>query len=78
MNGVRIYIRHAMVSAATETFYSRKGGGPVYRWCLNEKSFAWNCSRLDSSQLTTREFFTASWKTLPESLQKRLAEHYLE
>ena len=80
MNGLRIYIRDVVARSDNRiaAFYSRKGGGPFYQWQYDDKLAVWRCSRLNCSPLTPHEFCTATWKSLPLSLQARLSEHYIE
>jgi len=80
MNGLRVYIRAVVsnVDGTVSAFYSRRGNGPFYQWRFDEKVSAWSCSRLNSSELNSRAFYLASWKSLPRSLQTRLSEHYIE
>lgn len=80
MNGLRVYIRNtvAQADAGAPAFYSRKGGGPFYRWHYDEDVAMWRCSRVNSAALTAKSFDVASWKSLPNSLRTRLSEHYIE
>jgi hypothetical protein len=80
MNGLRVYIRAVVAHPDGEVsaFYSRKGGGPFYQWQFDDSLGAWRCSRMNSSVLTSRSFYLASWKSLPTSLRTRLSEHYIE
>lgn len=80
MNGLRIYIRTVVSQADGEAsaFYSRKSGGPVYQWIYDDKQAVWRCSRVSSSEITAQAFDLTTWKSLPSSLQVRLAEHYIE
>ncbi|HEY6804087.1 MAG TPA: hypothetical protein VI306_10945 [Pyrinomonadaceae bacterium] len=80
MNGLRVYIRAVMAQPEGEisAFYTRKGGGPFYQWQFDDKLGVWHCSRVNSSDLTSRSFNLARWKSLPDSLRVRLSEHYIE
>lgn len=80
MNGLRIYI----YASATEmdrgdnSFYSRRGSGPYYRWHYAKDLEQWRGSRVPSSELMPKALSAATWKTLPLALQAKLGEHYME
>jgi hypothetical protein len=80
MNGLRMYT--AASSERTPTgptvFYSRRGDGPYYLWQYEEKREQWLGSRVNSGKLILRDLLMATWKTVPNSLQVKLGEHYLE
>jgi hypothetical protein len=80
MNGLRVYIQPASASIYTDAtiFYSRRGNGPIYRWLYEEKLDHWRSSRMNTSALTSRDLCNVSWKSVPEKLQARLGEHYLD
>jgi len=80
MNGLRVYIHPASVGIYTDasTFYSRRGNGPIYRWLYEEKLGQWRSLRINNSELTSRDLCNASWKLVPEKLQTKLGEHYLD
>jgi hypothetical protein len=80
MNGLRVYIHPvgADVRAGHNLFYSRRAGGPYYRWLYEEALGQWQCSRVHLSDLTLRALCIASWKAVPTTLQTKLGEHYLE
>ena len=80
LNGLRVYVR-VIVSQRiedTSTFYSRRGKGPFYEWTFDDQCGVWRCSRLNSYELTSQGFNIASWKSIPQSLQRKLSEHYIE
>jgi len=56
-------------------FYSRRGNGPVYRWLYEERLAHWRPLRM---QTTDFKLSNASWKSVPETLQAQLGQHYLD
>jgi hypothetical protein len=80
MNGLRVYIN----PQSTETrgdygvFYSRREGGPYYRWYYEEKICQWRVSRMQSSDFSPKTLCTTNWKVVPAALQRDMVEHYLE
>ena len=80
INGLRMYIRAATPESVTgdEVFYSRREDGPYYRWSFKEALGQWHCSRMHTSELSSRELSVARWKGVPLALQTSLVEHYLE
>ncbi len=80
MTGLRIYIRlvRAETIACENVFYSRRGNGPIYRW-ICEKSFEhWSPLRMHTYDVDSSELRLAAWKSVPEKLQVKLGEHYLD
>ena len=80
MGGLQIYINSVCAGAANEhrDFYSRRAGGPFYRWRFEEESGRWSFSRVRPTILTLRGFSAANWKIVPLALQARLDQHYLD
>ncbi|HEX8142604.1 MAG TPA: hypothetical protein VF553_08410 [Pyrinomonadaceae bacterium] len=80
MNGLRVYFNPAGAEAreGQPMFYSRRAGGPYYRWLYEETLGRWCCSRVHLPELTLRSLCLASWKVVPAALQTKLGEHYLE
>jgi hypothetical protein len=80
MNGLRVYTSAVIARPEAEisSFFTRKGGGPIYQWNFDDGRGVWHCSRLHSSELTPKTFALARWKSLPLSLRARLNEHYIE
>jgi len=80
VNGVRIYTVSAsdLATPGDSVFYSRRGDGPYYRWLYEEKAARWRVARVIDSSFTRQTLSLATWKNVPEALQSRLGEHYLE
>jgi hypothetical protein len=80
VNGVRIYISAAtaIVSAGDDVFYTRRGDGPYYRWFFEKTIGKWRAARVIDAAFIRQSLSLATWKTVPEALQSRLSEHYLE
>lgn len=80
MNGLRVYTNPATEEIAIDddVFYSRRGNGPYYRWRYEEKVGQWRVSRVIAKEFTPQKLSLASWKIVPEALQTRMGEHYLD
>lgn len=80
MGGLQIYINPVCAGLTGEPgdFYSRRAGGPFYRWRFEEESGRWCFSRVHPTILTLRGFCATNWKVVPLALRARLAEHYME
>ena len=79
MNGLRLYIDPAPANrpSGRGVFYSRRESGPYYCWRFEETSGRWDGLRM-SSDFDRSYLSVASWKIVPEALQAKLGEHYLE
>jgi hypothetical protein len=88
LSGLRIYVKgsstdltvdpviegdHAKVDRA---FYSRRGTGPVYRWLYEETLATWRPCRMHTTDFNAHKLTNASWKSVPETLQVQLGQHY--
>lgn len=80
MNGLRVYINpdDADTPGSRSVFYSCREGGPYYRWRYETGLGQWLFSRVHPAELTPRSLCPAHWRKVPEALQARLYEHYLE
>lgn len=80
VSGLRVYINPVGASLAGElgVFYSRREGGPYYRWSWDKATGRWRCSRVELSVAALKTFSVANWKIVPPALRARLDEHYLE
>ena len=80
MNNLRMYVPAVDVtdSNSGHIFYSRRGNGPYYCWLYEEVKQKWNVSRVVSQSFDAHHLSLATWKTVPETLQSRLSDHYLE
>jgi len=90
MSGLRVFVNspstdlpsgigiEAQDIKVDRVFYSRRGNGPIYRW-LYEKNLAyWRALRMNPMDFNSRKLCMASWKSVPETLQARIGEHYLD
>jgi hypothetical protein len=80
MNGLRIYIdlRRPDTSRADPVFYTRRAGGPYYRWRYEELRGQWLGSRMKPYDLTVMELVSAPWKGIPPALRTSIDEHYID
>ena len=87
MSGLRVYVKSPSTSLTSgpvveendpkvdRVFYSRRGNGPIYRWLYEERLAHWRPLRM---QTTDFKLSNASWKSVPETLQAQLGQHYLD
>lgn len=75
MTGLRVF---KDLKATDLNFYSRRSGGPYYRWRYEKVRLRWQWSRMCALELEDRELVAAGWKIVPDELKLRLDEHYLE
>ena len=80
MRDLHVYVDPAGSEArgGQAAFYSRRAGGPYYRWLYAEGSGSWRCSRVSLDRTTLRVLCVARWDAVPDALRMRLGEHYLE
>ena len=80
MNGLRIYINQKTLGTwlVEPIFYTRRAGGPYYRWRYEELRGEWLCSRMHAGDLAVRELVSAPWKEIPADLKTTLDLHYVE
>jgi len=88
LSGLRLYVIASATNLASDTiiesddtkaariFYSRRGNGPVYRWLYQETLANWRPSRMQSLDFDAHKLSNASWKSVPETLQVQLGQHY--
>jgi len=78
MNGLRVYTNLEVTESqgGYPVFYSRCQDGPYYRWSYNDKSRAWQVSRVHQAVLSQRMLSTTALKTIPAPLKISLADHY--
>ncbi|HEX8176461.1 MAG TPA: hypothetical protein VF543_15330 [Pyrinomonadaceae bacterium] len=78
--GLLIYINTAGPGGPGEpgVFYSRREGGPYYRWSFESESMRWRSTRVHPNASTLRSFSVANWNLVPPTLQASLNEHYSE
>lgn len=79
MDKLRVYFSpgSAPAGSAQRVFYSRRAGGPYYRWRFEEALGRWHSSRVPPHLPTLKELCIANWKVVPPALQEKLDEHYL-
>jgi hypothetical protein len=80
MRDLRVYVDPVAPGArgARKAFYSRRADGPYYLWFYAEGSGRWRYSRVNLDRLTLRVLCVAPWDAVPNALQDRLGEHYLD
>ena len=79
MNRLRIYtsVEGTDTLFGDEEFYSRRAGGPYYRWFYEKKFGRWHFSRVHPSVSMLKALRVANLKDTPTALQTKLDEHYL-
>jgi hypothetical protein len=80
MNRLRVYFNPAGTNTVggQRVFYSRRADGPYYCWRYENKVGKWIVSRVSLSDPTRRVLSIASWGSVPDALQVRIGEHYME
>ena len=78
MNGLRIYIDLRRPDTSCAVFYSRRAGGPYYRWRYEELRGQWLGSRMRAFELPGTELVSAPWEAVPAALKSSLDEHYVD
>jgi hypothetical protein len=90
MSGLRVYVNspnpnlpNSIVieeggAKVDRVFYSRRGNGPIYRWLYEEKLAHWRALRMQTADFDSHKLASASWKSVPETLQAQLGQHYLD
>lgn len=79
MDKLRVYFYpgSAPTGGGPRDFYSRRAGGPFYRWRFEEELGRWRGSRVHPLMPALKALCLANWKIVPPALQERLDEHYL-
>jgi hypothetical protein len=78
MNGLRVYIDLKRSAALCAVFYTRRAGGPYYRWRYEDLRGQWLGSRMRAFELPVMELVSAPWKEVPTALKSSLDEHYVD
>ena len=78
MNGLRIYIDLKRFDTLCAVFYTRREGGPYYRWRYEELRGQWLSSRMRALELPEIELVSTPWKEVPTALKSSLNEHYID
>jgi hypothetical protein len=78
MNELRIYrnIEEPETRGGYPVFYSRREGGPYYRWSYDDASRKWQAGRVRPSSESPKGLASAAWKTVPVPLKRSIVEHY--
>lgn len=78
MNGLRVYINDhtAETRGGCPVFYSRREDGPYYRWSFDDSVSEWQVGRVLRSGASPKVLAPATWKTIPDRLQRSIVEHY--
>jgi hypothetical protein len=76
MNGLRVYVDLKRSNTLCAVFYTRRAGGPYYRWRYEELRGQWLGSRMSASKFL--ELVSTPWKEVPTALKSSLAEHYVD
>ena len=78
MNGLRVYIDLKRPDTLCLVFYTRRAGGPYYRWRYEELRGQWLPSRMHAFELPVNELVSTPWKEVPTALKSSLNEHYVD
>ena len=80
MKGLRIYVdlKRPDPWCRGAIFYTRRAGGPYYRWQYEELSGQWLCSRMHPCDLTIPDLTSAPWNRIPVALKNSLDGHYVD
>ena len=78
MNGLRVYTKLKPPDTTCAVFYTRRAGGPYYRWRYEEFRGQWLGSRVHPGDLTVTELVAAPWKVIPGALKSILDQHYVD
>jgi hypothetical protein len=80
MRGLRVYVDPKKPDpwCGGTVFYTRRAGGPYYRWRYEDLRGEWQCSRMHVCDLTLTALVLAPWKRIPDALKRSLDEHYID
>jgi hypothetical protein len=78
MNNLRVYIDSKRPDTLFAVFYTRREGGPYYRWRYEELRGRWLGSRMHAFELPVIELVSTPWKEVPSALKSSLDEHYID
>jgi hypothetical protein len=89
LSGLRVYVNSPDIDLPSgvailedtkveRVFYSRRGEGPTYRWLYEKQLSHWRVLRMHPEDFNSRKLNLASWKSVPETLQTQLGQHYLD
>ena len=78
MNGLTVYTELKRSATLYAVFYTRRSGGPYYRWRYEELRGKWLGSRMRAFELPVMELVSTPWKEVPTALKSSLDEHYMD
>ena len=78
MTGITVYTDLKRSDIVCAIFYTRRAGGPYYRWRYEELRGKWLSSRMRDFELAVMELVSTPWKEVPTALKSRLDEHYVD
>ncbi len=78
MNGVRVFTDLKSRDTWCAVFYTRREGGPYYRWLYEEHRGRWLGSRMHAYELPVTELVLAPWSDIPAALKSSLDGHYVD
>ena len=78
MNALRVYVDLKRPDTWCGVFYTRRSGGPYYRWRYEELRGQWLASRMHAFELPVTELVSAPWKEVPAALKSSLDGHYVD
>ena len=78
MNGLRVYIDQKKRDTRCAVFYTRRAGGPYYRWQYEDLRGHWLGCRMHAFELPVTELVLAPWKEVPAALRSSLDGHYVD
>lgn len=57
-------------------FYSRREGGPYYRWVFDNLKQRWQAGRVLPSGTSSKAMVKTMWREIPVLLKTSIADHY--
>lgn len=78
MNKIRIFVASNDAALPMNVFYSQRSQGPLYCWQYQKEESYWRVERLHAVDSFRQHLCLARWKALPQALQVRLREHYVD
>ena len=78
MNGLSVYMDLKACATLYAVFYTRRAGGPYYRWQYEELRGKWQGSRMRAFEVLVTELVSTSWREIPSALKTSLDEHYVD
>ena len=78
MDGLRVYIDLKRSDTLCAVFYTRRAGGPYYRWRYEELRGQWLGSRMRDFELPVMELVSTPLREVPTALKSSIDEHYID